>query len=106
MKQCLLALLVQIGLRVARYGGWVPTPPCALPHLSPCTLSHLPPCTLPHLPADEQVELARRIVQDIAIRFPEAPGPVKAREALRVLLNLRPDARERDLNLLIELALQ
>jgi hypothetical protein len=80
-------LLVRFGLWVASLGGWTP-------------------CRRPHLPADDQVEMARAIVRDIQQRFPDTPGPVKAREALRVLLNLRQGASSRDLNLLIELALQ
>lgn len=88
--------LVRIGLWLAKVGGWAPVPIPPPP----------PPCPLLHLPADSQVELVRAIVQDITERYPESPGPVKAREALRVLLNVRPGARERDLNLLIELALQ
>lgn len=82
--------LVWLGLWLARLGGWTPTPAC----------------TQPHLPDDEQLALAKAIVADIAARFGDAPGGIKAREALRVLLNLRPEARTRDLNLLIELALQ
>jgi hypothetical protein len=93
MKTWLKAQCVLVGLWLARLGGWRPAEPPA-------------PCALPHLPADTQVDLVRQIVQDIEQRYPSTPGPVKAREALRVLLNLRPQAREKDLNLLIELALQ
>jgi hypothetical protein len=82
--------LVTFGLWLAGLGGWTPTPPCALSHL----------------PVDEEVELARQIVADVERRFSTAPGAFKAREARRVLLNLRPDAATKDLNLLIELALQ
>lgn len=78
--------LVRVGLWVARLGGWQP-------------------CTAPHLPEDAQIELARQIVHDVETRVGPAPGPVKAREALRCLLNLRPEAKVSDLNLLIELAL-
>jgi len=74
--------LVGVGLWLARLGGGRPWPD------------------------DAQIALTRQIVADIEQRFPEAPGPVKAREALRVLLNLRPAAKVKDLNLLIELALQ
>jgi hypothetical protein len=80
-------MLTGLGLWIARRGGWRP-------------------CGLPHVPSDSQIDLVRLIVQDIEDRFPSTSGQVKAREALRVLLNLRPQARERDLNLLIELALQ
>lgn len=81
------SLLIRMGLWLARLGGWRP-------------------CALPHLPEDSQVDLARQIVRDVEQRFADAPGAFKAREALRVLLNLRPEAKTKDLNLLIELALQ
>lgn len=90
MKTWIKARCLVVGLWLARIGGWTPAPPCALPHLPP----------------DSQVDLAKQIVADIDARFPEWPGPLKAREALRVLWNLRPQAHTRDLNLLIELALQ
>lgn len=80
---------VLVGVWLATWGGWTPAP-----------------CSRAHLPADEALELVCAVVRDIAARFPEAPGPVKAREALRVLLNVLPAMRTRDLNLLIELALQ
>jgi hypothetical protein len=80
-------LCVAVGLFIARLGGWTP-------------------CALPHLPADEMVDQARVIVRDIETRFPQMPGTLKAREALRCLLNLHPNTAMRDLNLLIELALQ
>lgn len=83
------ALLVRFGLWMAAMGGWSP----------------LPPCALPHLPEDTQIALAKQIVLDVEQRFSASPGPVKAREALRVLMNIRPEASTRDLNLLIELAL-
>ncbi len=82
--------VIAFGLWIARVAGWVQPPPCSRPHL----------------PDDSQVELARQIVQDINARFEHSPGPVKAREALRCLMNIRPEASVRDLNLLIELALQ
>jgi len=85
----LQTLLITVGLWLARRGGWTPTEACALPHL----------------PHDDQIALAKAIVRDIDARFPQMPGPAKAREALRALLNLRPEAATRDLNLLIELAL-
>lgn len=85
MKTC----LIRVGLWLARRGGWTP----------------IAPCLRPHLPDDSQVDLAKQIVQDVEARFGPSPGPVKAREALRVLMNLRPEASARDLNLLIELAL-
>ncbi len=83
-------LLVRLGLWIAGLGGWAP----------------LLPCALPHLPDDSQVDLAREVVKDVEARHSAAPGPVKAREALRVLMNIRPEASVQDLNLLIELALQ
>ena len=81
--------VIAFGLWIARVAGWVQPPPCSRPHL----------------PDDSQVELARQIVQDVEARFGSSPGPVKAREALRCLQNLRPGVSDRDLNLLIELAL-
>lgn len=86
-------LAVRVGLWLAQWGGWreaAPTPPCALAHL----------------PNDDQVELVRALLADIRERFMDVSGDYKRREALRVLLNIRPQAKERDLNLLIELALQ
>lgn len=80
-------LLIRCGLWLAKLGGWAP-------------------CALPHLPSDDQVELAAKICADVQQRFTEAPGEYKRREALRVLMNLRPEAATKDLNLLIELALQ
>lgn len=80
---------VAVGLWLAGLGGWTPAPACARPHL----------------PDEDQIALTRLVVADIDARFGSAPGPVKAREALRVLLNLVPQASTRDLNLLIELAL-
>lgn len=80
---------MRFGLWLARLGGWTP----------------MAPCLRPHLPDDSQVDLAKQIVQDVEASFGSSPGPVKAREALRVLMNLRPEASVRDLNLLIELAL-
>ena len=86
-------LMVRVGLWLALRGGWRPAPPT-------------PPCTRAHLPDDHQVELAKRIVADIAERYPSADGGQRRRSALLALMNIRPEARERDLNLLIELGLQ
>ena len=83
----LKTLLITLGLWLARRGGWTP-------------------CALPHLPSDEHVALAKAIVADVQQRFGQAPGEFRRREALRVLLNLQPEAATRDLNLLIELALR
>lgn len=82
---------IRFGLWIARICGWTAEPPL---------------CPRPHLPDDPHVELARTAVQEVARCHSEAPGPVKAREALRMLQNQLPHARTRDLNLLIELALQ
>jgi hypothetical protein len=84
-----MKMLVKFGLWTARLGGW-----------------KQPRCTRPHLPEDDQVEMVKTICEDVRNRYTDAPGDIKRREVLRVLLNLRPTARERDLNLLIELALQ
>ena len=62
-------------------------------------------CAQPHLPSDSHLALAIQVCVQVEERFPEAPSEVKRREALRMLLNLLPGARGRDLNLLIELAL-
>lgn len=82
-------LAIAFGLRLARIAGWTP-----------------PICARPHLPDGTQVELARAAIREVARCHPLEPGPVKARDALRMLQNQIPDARTRDLNLLIELALQ
>lgn len=81
--------LVCVGLWLAHLGGWAPTPPCARPHL----------------PSDALMDVARAVVANVEKLMPDAPSEVKRREALRSLLNVAP-AGERDLNLLIELALQ
>lgn len=85
----LRALGIRLGLWLARFCGWTP----------------IPPCTRPHLPADELVDIAVFAVQEVERAKRGEPGPVKAREALRVLQNLLPERSTRDLNLLIELAL-
>lgn len=64
------------------------------------------PCLRPHLPDDPQLALAKAITAEMNVRFAGVSGDYKRREALRMLLNIHPHARERDLNLLIELALQ
>lgn len=96
MKLYLLSLLVRskpylvvAGLWLARLGGWQPEPACALPHL----------------PSDALLDVAKAVVANVEKLMPDAPSEVKRREALRSLLNVAP-AAERDLNLLIELALQ
>lgn len=88
---------IRLGLWLARFCGWTPIPPCTRPHLRPCTR--------PHLPADELVDIAVFAVQEVERAKRGEPGPVKAREALRVLQNLLPERSTRDLNLVIELAL-
>lgn len=80
---------VGIGLWLAQWGGWV-----------------VPVCTLPHSPTHDRIAHAQRLVADVEQRFGRSPGEFKRREALRVLLNQFPQATERELNLLIELALQ
>jgi hypothetical protein len=79
--------LIRFGLWLAGLGGWTP-------------------CARPHFPDDSQIDLARQVVRDVAERFADTPGAFRHREAQRVLLNMRPGASTRDLNLLIELALQ
>jgi len=83
------AYLIAGGLRVAKLGGWTPRQPCMRPHL----------------PDDALVDVALGVVREVARAHAASPGPIKAREALRMLLNVLPDRSARDLNLLIELAL-
>ena len=80
---------IRFGLWIARLCGWTP----------------LMPCTRPHLPDDALVDVALGVVREVARAHAASPGPVKAREALRMLLNVLPERSARDLNLLIELAL-
>jgi hypothetical protein len=81
---------LHFGLWIARLCGWTPPSPLAR-----------------SLPVDgPQVELARHAVAEVQRCHPDAPGPVKAREALRMLQNQIPGLRTRDGNFLIELALQ
>lgn len=82
-------LMVRVGLWLARAGGWTP----------------IAPCTRPHLPSDELVDMAQFAVSEVERALSGQPGPVKSREALRMLQNLLPERTTRDLNLLIELAL-
>lgn len=61
--------------------------------------------------ADNQVDDdlfgdAIRVVRMVERSFPEASGEFRRRDALRVLLNRFPAARERDLALAIEMAVQ
>lgn len=87
MTTRLKALLITVGLWLAQRGGWTP-------------------CAVPHLPSDDHVALAKAVVADVQARFGHTSGEFRRREALRVLLNLRPEAATRDLNLLIEVALR
>lgn len=90
MRQTLRSLGTRFGLWIAQMAGWTP------PLLSAPS----------HLLAGPQVELAVSVVLEVQRAMGEAPGPVKAREALRMLLNAFPQAKTRDLNFLMELALQ
>lgn len=83
------AYLIVVGLWIARLGGWTPRQPC----------------TRPHLPDDALVDVALGVVREVARAHVTSPGPIKAREAQRMLLNVLPERSVRDLNLLIELAL-
>lgn len=85
MKVKLLALVIRFGLWLARKSGWTP---------------------IPTMPPPAMVEVAKSIVANVEARFPHESGLYKQREALRVLMNVHPQARTRDLALLIELALQ
>lgn len=85
----LQAIGIRLGLWLARACGWTP----------------IAPCSRPHMPADALVDVAQIAVREVERVKGLEPGPVKAREALRVLQNLLPGRSVRDLNLLIELAL-
>lgn len=89
MRERLQLLGIAFGLWIARVCGWTP-----------------PPRALPLLLDGSQVDLARAAVREVARCHPDTPGPLKAREAQRMLLNTLPSRRVRDLNFLIELALQ
>ena len=91
MMQTLRSLGSRFGLWIAQMSGWTPPPMISAPS---------------HLLDGPQVELAISVVQEVQRAMRDAPGPVKAREALRMLLNAFPQAKTRDLNFLIELALQ
>jgi hypothetical protein len=80
-------LIIRFGLWVARLGGWLP-------------------CQLSHLPEDELLTTSVAITQQVEEKLQDAPSDVKRREALRMLLNVYPSRKTRDLNFLIELALQ
>lgn len=80
---------IRLGLWLARRCGWTP----------------VRPCTRPHLPDDSLIAVAQFAVQEVDRALGDSPGPVKAREALRMLQNIMPERGTRDLNLLIELAL-
>jgi hypothetical protein len=86
----LKALLVRLGLWLAGLGGW------QLP----------PPCARLHVPTDDRLALAKGVVGQVAVKLSDAPGPVQAREALRMLLNIDPSLSTRQANFLIEAALQ
>lgn len=87
MKAKFFALLVRFGLWLASLGGWAP-------------------CQRSHIPEHATIDYARAVTQAIDDTMSTSAPEVKRREALRVLLNYYPQHRERDLNLLIELALQ
>lgn len=81
--------LVTLGLGMARAGGWTP-----------------PECPRRHLPDDAALEVVRKVVIAVDQRLPRSSGPIKSREALRTLMNMEPGVPTRDLNFLIELAVQ
>jgi hypothetical protein len=82
---------VRIGLALATWGGW--------------TLPIPPPCALRHLPSGDQIDLARRVVAQVGEKHAGLSGPLKAREAQRMLLNIDASLTPRQCNLLIELGL-
>lgn len=90
MMQMLRNLGIALGLWLARLCGWNP----------------VQPCRRPHLPDDALITVAMGVITEVERAKAGEPGPVKAREALRMLLNILPERSTRDLNLLIELALQ
>jgi len=81
--------LIALGLWIARCAGWE--------DYTDVLVRHLPPADL--------LEAAIRITAQLA-RRPGASGEFKRHEALRALLNMFPDARERDCALAIELAIR
>lgn len=84
----LKALLVLVGLWLARLGGW--TPP------GPCTRAHVP----------EPLDDVQFVVNEVEAKLQGQPGEIKRREALRMLLNVQPGKSIKDLNFMIEQALQ
>ena len=86
----MMYLLVRFGLWLARLGGWQETV-----------------CKRAHLPDDnpELVDDVRLCTEHVQLKFPNAPGEFKRREALRMLLNRHPALTERELNFTIELVL-
>ena len=82
--------LVTLGLWLAHLGGWT------LPFPEPCRRLH---ATSPYL------DTARLIHAEVE-RQQMHNGEQKRHAALRAMLNRHPEARERDLALAIELAVQ
>lgn len=81
--------LVVLGLWLARRGGWVAPFSVVLP--------------APPLVAEALLVSARRLYSEIE-RQAFHNGEQKRHAALRAMLNLHPEAKERDLGLAIELA--
>ena len=79
--------LIVVGLWIAGLGGWRP-------------------CAKIHLAGDDLLQLARKVCEEVEMRFPQYSGELKRREAQRMLLNILPTALAREVNFLIELALQ
>jgi hypothetical protein len=90
MRDWLQRHLIVFGLWLARLGGWT------VPVCPPCPRAHIP-----DVPFD-----VIRIVSEVEAKHAHQPGVIKSREALRVLLGLYPHQPVRNLNYLIEAAVQ
>ena len=82
-------ILIKVGLWIARLGGWRPAPAARV-----------------QAPAPALLENARFFVAHVDEKFPRESGEFKRGQALRVLLNKHPEARERDCAWAIEHAIQ
>lgn len=63
-------------------------------------------CTRSHVPDIDILTDARKVVAHVGAQFPGTSGEYKRAQALRMLLNRNPEARERDCAFAIELAVR
>lgn len=63
-------------------------------------------CTRTHVQESHLLMEARTVVAHIQAQFPTTSGEYRRAQALRVMLNRNPEARERDAALAIELAVR